>query len=199
MKGSPLSRLSAAEGASRGRRSASPSGVLPRVRLPRDGSPDEAERHNLLVTHHALIGRFVRSLASCRDEAEEMVQDVAVVVLQHHATPLDPTAFAGWCYWVARNVAAHKRREARRKARCQDAGELDLQSTSVSQLDDPERTAECKQQLAAHVHGLDEEALALLFRRYVLEETSSEIGAQLNLSAASVRMRITRLMATLRD
>jgi RNA polymerase sigma factor (sigma-70 family) len=129
-----------------------------------------------------------------------MVQDLAVVVLAHRAVPVEPQAFAAWCRSVARNIAAHRRRsQARRRVQRHDGGELEIDAASTPPRDDPERIAECKQLLASHVDGLDRGALALLFDRFVLEETSAEIGARLNVSAVSIRMRIARLVAALRD
>jgi RNA polymerase sigma factor (sigma-70 family) len=171
-----------------------------RMRPDKQDSAGRIDRHDLLVKHHALLQRFVGSLSVSREEAEEIVQDVAVVVLRHRATPLEAKAFAGWCYWVVHNLAAHsRRREARRRARYQDDAELERRYASLGHESDPERAAESKQRLAAYVQRLDEAAQNLLFQRFVLEETSEEIATRMKVSPASVRMRISRLVAALRD
>lgn len=158
---------------------------------------DEAERRVLLVIHREALRRFARRLASSEDEAEELVQDLAVVVLAHRSGPPDPQNFPGWCFGVARNVALHQRR-TRARARSRDEAGAQEQPAQRAP-EDLERTAIARQRLAVHLDGLDVSALRLLRDRFVLEETPAEMAERMKVSAASIRMRVARLVATLRD
>jgi len=78
---------------------------------PADGAVVEAtERQAMFVRHHDALRRFVRRIASSEDEAQEIVQDVAVVLFAHRTGPSDPGSLAFWCRGVARHLAAHRRR-----------------------------------------------------------------------------------------
>jgi RNA polymerase sigma factor (sigma-70 family) len=139
-------------------------------------------------------------LSATSDDAEEMVQNVAVVVFSHRSGPPDAEAFAGWCCGVARHLAAHRRRShARGYGRHEDPAGLEGgEDLAASTADNPERAAIVRQELAARLEGLDTAAMTLLLDRFLLEETSSEIAKRKNVSCASVRMRVARLVATLR-
>ncbi len=159
---------------------------------------DEAERRVLLAIHREALRRFARRLASSDDEADDLVQDLAVVVLAHHSGPPDPQNFPGWCFGVARNVALHQRR-SRARARTRDEAGAREQPSSQRSPEDLERAAIARQRLAANLHGLDVAALRLLRDRFVLEETPAEMAERMKVSAASIRMRVARLVAALRD
>ncbi len=61
----------------------------------------------------------------------------------------------------------------------------------------PERQAATRSVVLQRLEGVDPESRDLLFRRYVLEQTSGEIAQDLKLTAAAVRMRLMRLRETL--
>ena len=158
---------------------------------------DEAERRVLLVIHREALRRFARRFASNEEEADDLVQDLAVVVLAHHSGPPDRQNFPGWCFGVARNVALHRRR-SRARARTRDEAGAREQPAHRSP-EDLERAAIARQRLAVHLDGLDVSALRLLRDRFVLEETPAEMAERMNVSAASIRMRVARLVTALRD
>ena len=159
---------------------------------------EEVDRRVLFVIHRDALLRFVRRLVSSDEDAEEMVQELALVVLTHRAGPDDASDFAGWCRGVARNVAAHRRRTIARRLAREDYAEFGEPDGISLAPDDLERTAMTRQQLAGRLNGLDVAALNLLRDRFVLEETPTEMAERLNVSPASIRMRVSRLVATLR-
>jgi RNA polymerase sigma factor (sigma-70 family) len=159
---------------------------------------DEANRRILFTIHHETLRRFARRLASSDDEADEIVQDLAVVVLAHRTGPHQHNSFAGWCCGIARHVVAHRRRSrARKPLHWRDDSELD--GIASPEEKDPERAAIVRQLLAAQLRGLDATALMLLIDRFLLEKTASEMAECMKLSPASVRMRLARLLASLRE
>jgi RNA polymerase sigma factor (sigma-70 family) len=161
---------------------------------------NDADRRRLFVAEQDALQKFIRRLVSKDGDAEELMQDLAVVVFAHRMGPPDSENFVGWCCVVARNLAAHRRRgEARRRSHHDDSGDLDPPSSRASpSAHDPEYTAALRELLAARLGELDAAGRRLFLRRFVLEYTPTEMAARSNVSAASMRMRVARLVAILR-
>jgi RNA polymerase sigma factor (sigma-70 family) len=160
---------------------------------------NDADRRRLFVVHQDALQNFIRRLASKDGDAEELMQDLAVVVFAHRRGPPDPANFVGWCCVVARNLAAHRRRgDARRRSRYDPAGGFDRDPPSSASAHDPEYTAALRELLAARLGELDPAGRRLFLRRFVLEYTPTEMAARSNVSASSIRMRVARLVAILR-
>lgn len=151
----------------------------------------------LLVRHRPALRRFVRCLVSSEDEVDEIVQDVAVAVFTHRSGPVNKQNFRRWCCGLARHIAAHRRRSAAR-SRLRFVEDSMLGEAAAS-LEDPERAAIVRQSLSARLGALNAPKFRLLFDRYVLEESSSELAARMNVSAAAVRMKVSRVLAALRN
>jgi RNA polymerase sigma-70 factor (ECF subfamily) len=156
------------------------------------------DRGTMFERNGLALRRFVRRLVPSEDEAEELFQDVAVVVIAHSRGPEDESSFPVWCQGVARHLAAHRRRSvARLRARLAPWDELDA-SVAASDEADPERLAITRQQVAARLVTLDESSLDLVFSRFVAEQTPTEMAERLNISPASMRMRLMRLRSVMR-
>lgn len=156
-------------------------------------------RRALFASHHDDLRRFARTLASTDQDADDLLQDLAVAVLMHERGPADADRFAAWCRGVARNVAAHRyRSQARQRTQQEDRELRATYELGAGGSEDMERTVIAKEWLAARLDGLSARAQSLLRDRFVFEETPSEMAARLNVSAASVRMRLARLVAALR-
>jgi RNA polymerase sigma factor (sigma-70 family) len=157
---------------------------------------DPVDRHNLFLANHAAIRRAARRFSSTVDDANDIVQDTAVVVFAHDCGPPDAERFVGWCCTVARHLALHRRRSEARALALKEG----LQLCALPFADaDPERILAAQSRLETGLDRLDEDALALLWNRFVLEETAVEVASRLNQSAASVRMRLSRLIAGVRE
>jgi DNA-directed RNA polymerase specialized sigma24 family protein len=120
---------------------------------------------------------------------------VAVVVLAHDHGPPDAERFVGWCCAVARHVALHRLRSKGRAASLMEH----LQWVEPPVDEGPEPVTATRRRLELGLDRLDDDAVSLLWNRFVLEETSVEIASRLNVSAASVRMRLNRLLAGVRE
>jgi RNA polymerase sigma factor (sigma-70 family) len=157
-----------------------------------------SDRGTLLERNGLALRRFVRRLVRNEDEAEELFQDVAVVVIAHSRGPTDESSFPVWCQGVARHLAAHRRRSvARLRARLAPWDELDI-CVVASDEADPERQAITRQQVAVRLLALDEGSLDLVFSRFVAEQTPTEMAEKLNITPASMRMRLMRLRSAMR-
>jgi RNA polymerase sigma-70 factor (ECF subfamily) len=153
------------------------------------------DRERLFVEQLEALRRFVRLLVRDEDAADELVQDVAVTVFAHADGPLDAASFPLWCRGVARHLSMHRRRAFARLTACLDA----LESAPERVGSDLERAMIARDELSAGLDVLDEAAQLLLIARFIGGETSTELGARLHLSPASIRMRLARARSAMRS
>jgi RNA polymerase sigma factor (sigma-70 family) len=157
---------------------------------------DPADRRALFVANEPAIRRAARRFSATTDDANDIVQDIAVVVLAHDHGPPDAERFVGWCCIVARHLALHRRRS---EARTEALKEY-LQHGAPSFVDDDlEGVLAGQRRLEIGLDRLDEESLSLLWNRFVLEETSVEAASRLHRSPVSIRMRLSRLVSGVRE
>ena len=156
---------------------------------------DRLLRWTLLEQCIPMLRAYARRLVRHEESAGEVLQEASLRILVSES-PLDPERFSSWSRGVVRNVAL---REFRRK-RMREA-ELDehLQQVQIADSTDLERTAATWQTLARATSGLPLDDHLLLFRRYILEETPTELADGCERSAAALRMQLMRLRATLRQ
>jgi RNA polymerase sigma-70 factor, ECF subfamily len=136
---------------------------------------------------------YIKRRVSDPMEAEEIFQDLGLVVFRHRSGPTDIESFGPWCYALARNVLAHHFRSKRRRANLQSRVELESLAVESSHRIDPERAASARQLLEIMGSGLGLEARDLLSQRYLLGESTEEIAQRLEQSPTAVRMRLMRL------
>lgn len=120
-----------------------------------------------------------------------------MIVIRAQESPEEPRQFVAWCNALARHVIARWYRKRIRRTELLNA--YDLAIASVPPFgSSPEDVVEARQELAAALEGLSEDARSLIVARYLLEESGGEIGQRIEQSPASVRMRLMRLRAQLR-
>jgi RNA polymerase sigma factor (sigma-70 family) len=156
---------------------------------------DLADRERLFVLAIAELRDFGRRLVRDEDSLDDLVQDVALKLLEHPEGPADARSFGVWCRGVAWHTLMHRRRSFARLMSCLHA--LGVSADEIP-LKNFERTIIVRDQLAAGVRGLDELSLRLLVERYVDGATSREIAARWRVSASSIRMRLSRLRSFMR-
>jgi RNA polymerase sigma factor (sigma-70 family) len=160
---------------------------------------DEAKRWALFLRHRRVLTRFAHKLVKNSDDAQDLLQDLGLVVIAHATGPNDETHFCAWCCGLIRNIAAHHwRSTARRFDHAAPVGLTILDYPSEESYENPEFRAHVRKQLG-QLDMLDDQSLELLRRRYVLGETSSEIARSLRRSPEAIRMKLMRLRVSLRD
>jgi RNA polymerase sigma factor (sigma-70 family) len=134
------------------------------------------------IARHAIRG----------ETASDLLQEVSLQILLSSG-PDDDERFAAWSRGVARYVILGQRRRDRLVATLLDDAESDCDAAP-----DPERQTNLRRSLARVSDRVDHDSFDLLVRRYVLEETCSELAHDLVQSPAAVRMRLMRLRSQLR-
>jgi RNA polymerase sigma factor (sigma-70 family) len=134
---------------------------------------------------------YVRKIAHNRQTAVELLQEVSVRILAGEG-PDDRERFVAWSRGIARHVMAGDWRQRKRAYQCAAlAGEA--METPCGRTSDLEAQVDARVWLSRVLVVLGADALELLARRYVLEESASELADELAQSSAALRMRLMRL------
>ena len=161
---------------------------------------DRSHRWLIFSGHVTMVRAYIRRLARDAQEAEDLFQEVSLIVWRHPSGPRDPAKFGSWCRGLVRNAALEHRRKRRGESR---EVSLDLDKDDegteheqpLGQQGDIEGLVACRQLLSLCLERTSTATQNLLVRRYVLEETAADIAEELGDSAVSVRMKLKRLRA----
>ncbi|QDU92480.1 RNA polymerase sigma factor [Lignipirellula cremea] len=142
---------------------------------------------------------FIHALVRDRNDAEDLFQEVGVLVLKKGAeAPQDSHRFAGWCRGIARNLVLHHWRSKQRNKLVANERLLHVLERAYEEasLEDglPQQRSvalpDCLNELADHSRHV-------IQMRYFQGLTSEQIGQQLDRSAAAVRKLLSRIRAQL--
>lgn len=140
-----------------------------------------------------LYQRYARTVHACvlarvpPDEADDLVQDTFAAAHRRIDSLADSARFAGWLMTIARNRAV----DYWRRARPSDPLPDDLEAR-------PRRTAEVLDLLAA-IRSLPESYAEILIMKHVEGMTGVEIAEACSMTPGSVRVKLSRGVAMLRD
>lgn len=135
------------------------------------------------VVHGLLLARVPR------DEVDDLVQDVFLIVWRRLDSLRDAAAFGGWLSRITRNRATDYQR------RVPDRGELTDELVSPGTAAAPSEA----QAVLDTIRGLPEAYRETLVLRLVEGMTGPEIAERTGLTAASVRVNLHRGMKLLRE
>jgi RNA polymerase sigma-70 factor (ECF subfamily) len=161
------------------------------------GERVEADVAALVETYSALLFRVAHSVLRSRAEAEDVVQDAFVRVLEHRRRLPAVREMRVWLVRIAWNLALDRRRRVRPE-QMDDGFAMGLVSANVPADEAMAEAARMRRVLDAieRLPGREREALLLS----AMEELSTaEIGAVLGRSESSVRALLFRARARLRD
>lgn len=150
---------------------------------------------DLLVGSLPLLSAYVRRIAGDRQTASEILQEVSVRILAGQG-PDEPERFLAYCCGIARHVLARDWR-MRRRARAELPLEGELLDEIRAPASDFEGRVDARAWMARVVGRVDHAGLELLVRRYVLEESGSDLADEMAQSSAALRMRLMRLRTAL--
>jgi len=156
-----------------------------------DGDATNPREHEL-VENLGWVQRLALSLARDRDAADDLAQDVARVWLEKR--PVLSDGPRGWLAAVARKLAIDRARaELSRKAREQSAAKPEGESYEVV-----ERGARQRRVVEA-VMQLAEPYRSSVLYRYLDGLSTREVAERMNTNEATVRKRLERGLALLRE
>lgn len=161
------------------------------------GDPAHEQLTRLWTAALPAVSAYVHSLIPNWQQAEDVLQDAAVVVLRRFPE-YDPTAsFQGWVFGIVRRIALDSRRKVAVARIRFDADVVDL--LAVSAAADVDHLAETRQALHACLQDVEGRAREALRLRYVDGLDYAEVATRLQLSGVAARKLVSRLHARLRS
>ena len=133
---------------------------------------------------------FALLLTANRDEAQDLLQETTLKVLDNEEKFVDNVNFKGWVLTVMRNLFINNyRRVARRQAVIDTSANLyNVQSTAEATFSSPEQQCNI-QEINSAIFGLSEE-LRIPFSQFLLGYKYHEIAESLDLPLGTVKSRI---------
>lgn len=147
-----------------------------------------------LLAHAGWLRQLAASLVGDPGTADDVVQDTWLAALRH--PPALDRPLAPWLARVARNFAFRRRRSERRRA------EHELASGSSGDAPTPAETIErlaLQRALVEAVLAIDEPFRTAIVQRYFEGYSAAEIARALGVPAGTVRWRLKRGLAELRE
>jgi len=167
----------------------------------------------LMEEHSGRVFRLAYGITRNHADAEEVVQDVFVTILQKGDTFEGRSALSTWIYRVTANAALNKRRGKRREVEVSIEEHLptfeadghrsgDRTYLLADWSQDPERTAlagETRRVLEQGLDALPPHYRAILVLRDVEDLSNEQVAEVIGDSVASVKSRLHRARMALRE
>ena len=147
-----------------------------------------------LVEHGAFVRALAKSLIADPHEAEDLAQETWVRALEH--PPEEGTRARRWLARVTRNVAINRRRAAFHRAGREEAA---ARPETLPSTADYVAQQETLRRLVDAVLALDEPYRRTVLARFFRNEDVAAIAAREETSPATVRSRVQRALARLRE
>lgn len=147
-----------------------------------------------LLAHADWIRALARSLVRDPDTADEIVQ--RTIVAAWTRPPDEPGSLRGWLVRCIRNFAHSARRSSERRQRSEAFA---ARQEALPSAHDVVERASVSRELVEQVLALEEPYRTAILLRYFDEKEPSEIGRELGVPAATVRTRVARGLAQLRE
>jgi len=144
------------------------------------------------------IARYIRRRVRDDDLAEELFQDVSILLLGPLRDRPIGQAFEAWCRGIARNVLAHHFRKQRRQASLLNRAEPEGHMLLAQAPHDPEHSVATRELLTHLFMDIDERSRRLMVERYLIGRSAEEIARQAEQSPTSVRMKLMRVRGAVR-
>lgn len=168
--------------------------VASSIKQQADASPldSEAAFAGLVADHHRDLVRLAYAMVGDPDVANDVAQSAWTAAWRNRSRLREPEKVRGWLLTIAANEA---RRSLRRRRLWQLIPLGDDRGSTVAAGQPPDDQID----LVDALQRLPPRDREILARRYALGETSQEIGEHVGMSDSGVRVRIGRLLGSLRE
>ncbi len=147
-----------------------------------------------------MLREFVGSLVAHAQDAEDVFQEAAVVILRKGADVEEPARFPQWCRSVARNEARNywRRRDRQKLELWEDFSRVvdQVYAEADSNLNEDERRRRLLDQCVRQLPGPSRRILKLF---YVEGLDTNTLAKRLKRSGGAVRVALTRVRETVRQ
>jgi RNA polymerase sigma-70 factor (ECF subfamily) len=143
------------------------------------------------------VGRFIRSFVNNRAEADDVLQEVALVIVDRFETWDSDRPFVAWALGIARRVVQSHLRRKYRDRKVEFSSAIERVAESFERLEPQaelmkDSLADCLGQLRGH-------SRQVLSLRYFDGLNLKQIAEQLGMTASNVGVLLHRIRATLRQ
>jgi RNA polymerase sigma-70 factor (ECF subfamily) len=168
------------------------------ARAARGGAKGRAALAELLERHRPRLRALALRLTRSEAEAEDVVQDTFVAVLEKLDTFRGEAAFGSWVYRVAANFALMRLRSARTRKNqpLELSEEPEAQVTAVDEVCDARLRLRAVERATEQLHAPAREVIAL---RAVEGLDTAQVARRLGVSEDVVKVRLHRARAALND
>lgn len=145
----------------------------------------QGPRWQLFMHERPQLETYVRQLVHDPDDAADLLQDVALVVMNQRSSPRNEAHFSSLCRGIARHLLLHHQRENNRRQRPSSPGR--------ALAKDSEEPIASQTTMHELLQEMDAASRSLLIGRVLIGESSRQVAGRLHLSPPAVRMRLKRL------
>lgn len=158
----------------------------------RAANGDQAAFAGLVAEHHASMARVAYAITGDSESAADAVQSAWSIAWRHLRSVRDGSTIRAWLVAIAANEARQTMRRQHRRTVVDISTQVELSAggdpgAQIATVD-----------LARALQMLNPDERSLLALRFAAGLDSSEIAAQLGMSASGVRSRLSRLIDRLR-
>lgn len=147
--------------------------------------------------HRQPLLSYLRALTCDSDTAEDLIQEVSVIVLRKANAGERPDDLLAWCRGIARNLLLRERRDNRRMVYFGDENWIALVDRAFEE--NPADAGEFRRGSLRHcIEKLGAQARELLDLRYTHALKLKEIATRLKRSELAVQVGLSRLRKSLR-
>jgi RNA polymerase sigma-70 factor, ECF subfamily len=154
--------------------------------------PDNA---SFFESYYERIFRYAASMVGDSTEAEDLTQETFLRAFRERETVRSTDAIVAWLYQIATHVCLDRLRQRARRAPRQsetDPAELDLPDLNVPSLQQTIEQEEMSACVQEYVANLPDSYRAVILLHDLHELTAPEIAETLDLSLATVKIRLHR-------
>ena len=152
----------------------------------------------LVTNYQERIYNFLLRLTLCREDAEELLQDVFVRVYKYLYTYNHSMSFSTWLYRIALNTFKdyHKRNKRKPATFCYDEA-VDTYGDSKNHPEVAYETKEKFKEIVKIINSLKEEQRIAIILKYIQDFSYKEIGEILSITPENAKMRVSRARKTI--
>jgi RNA polymerase sigma-70 factor, ECF subfamily len=140
---------------------------------------------------------YIRAITGNWDLAEDIFQEVSLVLLDKVDELEAEGDFQAWCRRVARNISCRERSKSKRLKAVRDDAVLDLIDNAFAESEHDQQLDFRREQLRVCMQKLSPQNVELISMRYLSELSLKELAVKLNRSEGAVQVALSRLRKTI--
>ena len=148
---------------------------------------------NILNRYSGQVFNLIAHIVPCKEDAEELTQDVFIKVFRLLSTFKEESSFSTWIYRIATNTAISATRKRKHDTlHLDDAAYSNIPEEIIDEALDTD-SEEQLQRLSDAIEMLRADERALITLYYINEKPIAEVASVLGLTASNVKIKLHRI------